>query len=138
MEQKLEDVTAVIPMLVCRDGAAEIEFCKRAFGAVELSRRAESDQTIVHATLSIGPVMVMVHGEVTKLASRAPDSNGSSPVVIYIYVKDVDAVIERAVAAGAKILIPAKDQFWGDRVGRIIDPAGHVWNVAARVKETHH
>ena len=82
--------------------------------------------------------MVMVHGEVAKLASRAPDSNGSSPVVIYIYVKDVDAVIERAMAAGAKILIPAEDQFWGDRVGRIIDPAGHVWNVAARVKETHH
>ena len=67
-------------------------------------------------------------------ASRAPQSDGSSPVVIYIYVNDVDTVIERAVAAGARILIPAQDQFWGDRVGRIIDPSGHVWNVASRIK----
>jgi PhnB protein len=122
----------VIPMLVCRDAAAEIEFCTAAFAAEELSRRTAPDGSVVHATLSIGGAMVMVHGEYPHLASRAPETDGSSSVVIYVYVDDADAVIERAVAAGARILMPAANQFWGDRVGRIIDPSGHAWNVAAR------
>ena len=126
--------TSVIPMLVCRDGASEIDFCKSAFGALELSRRAGQDGTVLHATLAIGGAMIMVHGEYPTLASQAPEPDGSSSVVIYLYVKDVDATIERAVIAGAKILIPAANQFWGDRVGRIIDPSGHVWNVATHVE----
>jgi PhnB protein len=127
----------VIPMLVCPDGASEIAFCKAAFGAEELSRRAAADGTVVHATLSVGGSIFMIHGEVPNLASRAPEPDGSSPVVLYLYVADADAVIERAVAARARILIPAADQFWGDRVGRIIDPAGHVWNVATRITPPH-
>jgi PhnB protein len=118
-------------MLVCRDGASEIDFCRAAFGAVELTRRLAPDGAVVHATLKVGGFMIMVHGEFPNLASRAPQSDGSSPVVVYMYVEDVDAVIERAVAAGAKVLMPATNAFWGDRVGRIIDPSGHVWNVAA-------
>ncbi len=128
-----DNVAMLIPMLVCRDGAFEIDFCKTAFGAAELSRRLAPDGSVVHATLSIGQAMIMIHGEFPSLASRAPEPDGSSPVVIYVYVDDADAVIERAVAAGAKVLIPAANQFWGDRVGRVIDPSGHVWNVAARV-----
>jgi PhnB protein len=122
----------VIPMLVCRDAAAEIGFCKAAFGAVELSRRSAQDGTVVHATLAIGDSLLFVHDESPHLASRAPQPDGSSSVVIYIYLVDVDAVIERAVAAGARVLLPATDVSWGDRVGRIVDPAGHVWNVATR------
>jgi PhnB protein len=80
--------------------------------------------------------MVMIEKEWPTVASRAPQPDGSSPVVIYVYVEDVDKVIERAVAAGAKVLLPAKDQFWGDRTGRIIDPSGHVWTVSTRVEET--
>jgi PhnB protein len=128
-------VRVVIPMLVCLDGASEIDFCKTAFGAVELSRRSSPDGTVVHATLTIGESMLMIHGEFPALASRAPQSDGSSPVVIYIYVDDVDSVTARAVGAGARVLIPVANQFWGDRVGRIIDPAGHVWNIATRVGE---
>jgi PhnB protein len=124
----------VIPMLVCRDAAAEIEFCKAAFGAVEMSRRPAQDGTVIHALLNIGGAMIMVHGDLPSLASRAPQPDGSSPVVIYLYVEKVDAVIEQAVDAGARVLMPAQDQFWGDRVGRIIDPAGHVWNVSTRVE----
>jgi PhnB protein len=90
------------------------------------------DGTVVHATLAIGKDMVMVHDESPHLASRAPGLDGSSPVVIYIYMENVDAVMERAVAAGAKVLIAAADRFWGARVGRIIDPAGHVWNVTTK------
>jgi PhnB protein len=125
----------VIPMLVCLDAAAEIDFCKTAFGAAELSRRTAPNGAVIHATLRIGPAIIMVHDDSPHLASRAPQSDGSSSVVIYLYVEDADTVMERAVAAGARILLPAENQFWGDRVGRIIDPSGHVWNVAARIKK---
>jgi PhnB protein len=125
-----ESGQVVIAMLVCHDAASEIDFCKTTFGAVELARRTAPDGSVVHATLTIGAAMIMIHGEFPALASRAPQSDGSSPVVIYVYVDDVDKIIERAVGAGARVLIPAADQFWGDRVGRIIDPSGHVWNVA--------
>ena len=131
-----DNSSIVIPMLVCRDVSAEIDFCKTAFAAAELSRRPGPDGAVVHALLTIGGAMVMIHGEFPTLASRAPQPDGSSPVVIYLYVQDVDAVLERAVAAGASVLLPAKNQFWGDRTARILDAAGHVWNIATRVEET--
>jgi PhnB protein len=122
-------------MLVCRDAASEIEFLKAAFGAVELSRRSAADGSVLHATLGIGELLLMLHGETERLASRAPQPDGSSPVVVYLYLEGVDAAMARAVAAGAGILTPVADQFWGDRMGRIVDPSGHVWNVASRVDE---
>jgi PhnB protein len=120
-------------MLICLDAGSEIEFCRLAFDAQELSRRSGQDGTVVHATLQVGSTMFMVHGEYPHLNSRAPKRDGSSSVVIYIYVDDVDAVIDRAVGAGAVVLLPATNQAWGDRVGRIVDLAGHVWNVAAHI-----
>lgn len=123
----------IIPMLVCRDANAELEFCRRAFGASELSRRSAQDGSLIHATLMIHQSLIMVHNESPHLASRAPLADGSSSVVTYLYDDNVDEIINRAVAAGARILMPAEDQFWGDRVGRIIDPAGHVWNIASRI-----
>ena len=129
-----EVVRAVIPMLVCRDAASEIEFCKAAFGAVELSRRSGPDGKAMHATLGIGEVLIMIHDESPTLASRAPQPDGSSSVVIYLYIDAVDTVIERARMAGATVQIPVADKFWGDRMGRLVDPAGHVWNVATRAK----
>ena len=128
--------SVMIPMLVCRDVAAAIDFCKTTFGALEVVRRPDSAGTVVHALLTIGPAMVIIEGEWPTLTSRAPQPDGSSPVVIFVYVEDVDKVIERAVAAGAKILLPVQNQFWGDRTGRIIDPSGHVWIIATRVEET--
>lgn len=126
-------VRAIVPMLVCADAAAEIDFCKAAFGAVELSRRSDDDGRVTHATLGIGELLIMVHGETPHLTSRAPLTDGSSPVVIYLYLEDADGVVARAVAAGARIVTPIADQFWGDRMGRIVDSQGHVWNVASRV-----
>jgi PhnB protein len=131
-----DNSSVVIPMLVCRNVAAEIDFCKTALGAVELGRRPGPDGTAVHALMTIGGAMIIIEGEWPMLASRAPPADGSSPVVIFVYVDDVDAVFERAVAAGAKVLLPVKDQFWGDRTGRIIDPSGHVWTIATRIEET--
>ena len=130
--QTTQHVMGVIPMLICRDGAAEVEFCARAFGAVELSRRSAEDGTVIHATLRVANALLMVHGEVASLPSLAPAADGSSPVVIYLYVEDVDGTLERAIAAGARLTLPAVDAPWGDRVGRIVDPEGHVWNVASR------
>ena len=128
--------SVMIPMLVCRDVAAAIEFCKTTFGAMEVVRRPDPEGAVAHALLTIGPAMVILQGEWPALASRAPQPDGSSPVVIFVYVEDVDKVTERAVAAGAKILLPVQNQFWGDRTARIIDPSGHVWTIATRVEET--
>src|ERR1700731_5120186 len=95
-----EGVSVVMPMLVCRDAAAAIDFCKTTFGAVELVRRPGPDGTVAHALLTIGGAMIMIEGEWPSLSSRAPQPDGSSPVVIYVYVEDVDRGVERAVAAG--------------------------------------
>ena len=86
--------------------------------------------------MTIGPAMIMIESEWPTLTSRAPNPDGSSPVVIFVYVEDVDRTVERAIAAGAQVLIPAQDQFWGDRIAWIMDPSGHVWTIATRIEET--
>jgi PhnB protein len=80
--------------------------------------------------------MIMIDAEWPGVASRAPQLDGSSPVVIYVYVEDVDKTVERAVAGGAKVLIPVANQFWGDRIGWVMDPLGHVWTIATRIEVT--
>ena len=131
-----EGVQAVLPMLVCRDVATEIDFCKTTFNAIEKVRRPGPDGKAAHAALTINEAMIMLECEWPSVSSRPPQTDGSSPVIIYVYVENVDSAIERAVAAGGKILIPAKDQFWGDRTARIIDPEGHVWMISSRIEET--
>jgi len=131
-----DGVPVLMPMLVCRDVAAEIDFCKTTFGAVELVRRPGPDGAVAHAAMMIGPAMFMIEAQWPTLASRAPQADGSSPVVLYVYVEAVDKVVERAVASGAKVLLPVKNQFWGDRTARIMDPSGHVWTISTRVQET--
>ncbi len=128
--------SVIIPRLVCRDPAAEIDFCASTFHAVEGVRRPGPDGTVAHALMTIGPAMIMIEREWPVLPSRAPARDGSSPVVIYVYVEDVDKTVERARAAGAQVLIPPKDQFWGDRTAWITDPSGHVWTIATRIEET--
>lgn len=131
-----EGASVVMPMLVCRDAGAELDFCKTTFDAVERVRRPGPDGAVAHALVTIGGAMVMIEGEWATLDSRAPKVDGSSPVVMYVYVGNVDLVVERAVAAGAKVLVPIRDQFWGDRTGRIMDPSGHVWIISTRIEET--
>ena len=129
-----DDVAAVMPMLVCHDVAAMLDFCKSTFGAAEQLRLPGTDGTIVHGALTIGEAMILFEGESPTVTSRSPAPDGSSPVVIHVYVPDVDEVVERAVAAGAEILIPVADQFYGDRCGRVMDPSGHVWLIASRIE----
>ena len=128
--------STIIPRLVCRDPAAAIDFCVGSFGAIERLRRPGPDGRVAHAMLTIGPAMLMIEGEWPTLPSRAPQADGSSPVVLYLYVEDVDRTVERMVAHGAKVLVPLQNQFWGDRIAWIMDPSGHVWTVATRVEET--
>ena len=131
-----EGASVVIPRLVCRDPAAAIDFCVRTFRAIECGNRPGPDGTVAHAMLTIGPAMLMIEAEWPTLTSRAPKPDGSSPVVIYVYVPDVDETVDRAVANGAQVLVPLQDQFWGDRIAWIMDPSGHVWTVASRIEET--
>jgi len=130
-----EGSSVVMPRLFCRDPGVELEFCKTTFRAEELVRRLGPDGGISHALIKIGGEMIMIESEWPGFGNRAPQMDGSSPVAIFVYIEDVDKVLERAVAAGAKILVPAANQFWGDRIGWIMDPSGHVWTVATRVEE---
>jgi PhnB protein len=130
------NTSIIIPRLVCRDPASEIDFCVRAFEAVELNRRPGPDGSVAHALLTIGPEMIMVEAEWPSLPSRAPAADGTSPVVIFVYVPDVDQTVERASACGAKVLVPLENQFWGDRIAWLMDPSGHVWTVATRIEQT--
>lgn len=129
-------ISPVMAMLVCRDVAAEIEFCKASFAATELNVRHAPDGRVAHALLSLSGAHVMIEAEWPSLASRAPRVDGSSPVVMFVYVEDIDATFARAVAAGAQTLLPPQDQFWGDRTCRVLDPSGHVWTIASRIEKT--
>lgn len=131
-----ENTSLVMPRLVCRDASAEMAFCTRTFDAEELNRRPGPDGTVAHGLLKIGDAMIMIEAEWPSLPSRAPNPDGTSPVVIFVYVPDVDSTVERAVANGAQMLVPLQNQFWGDRLAWFMDPAGHVWTVASRIEDT--
>lgn len=131
-----ENSSVVIPRLVCRDPAGESQFCVEVLRATALGHRTGPDGSIAHALMQIGPAMIMIEAEWPTLPSKAPPTDGSSPVVIFVYVEDVDQTVERAVELNAQVLVPAQDQFWGDRTAWIMDPAGHVWTIATRIEET--
>jgi len=131
-----DNSSVVMPRLFCRDPVAEIEFCKHTFGAVEINRRSGPDGTVAHALVTIGPQMVMIESEWPALTSRAPNPDGSLPVVIFVYVEDVDRAVECATSMGAKVSMPLTNQFWGDRTAWVMDPSGHVWTIATRIEET--
>ena len=126
----------VIPMLVCRNPEAEIEFCERVLQAEVGVRRPGPDGKTIHAALELGEARIIIQAEFPQLASTAPELDGSSPVVIFVYVEDVDQAVEMTLAAGGSVLLPAQDQFWGDRSARVMDPSGHVWTIASRIEDT--
>ena len=126
----------IIPRLVCRDAAAEIAFLTDVFHAKVGVQRPARDGRVAHAMLLFDSAMLMVESEWPEVPSRAPSADGSSPVVIYVYVANVDGTVAHAVERGAVLLAPVTTQFWGDRTGWIMDPSGHVWTVASRVEQT--
>jgi uncharacterized glyoxalase superfamily protein PhnB len=125
----------VTPHLIC-DGASEaIEFYKKAFNAVEMIRMPGPDGKLMHACIRIGDSAVMLMDESPRWGALGPRALKGSPVTIHLNVEDVDAVVERAAAAGAKITMPVQDMFWGDRYGVVQDPFGHNWSVATHVRD---
>jgi PhnB protein len=124
--------------LVVDDAAAAIEFYKQAFGAEEMGRLGGPDGKIVHAALIVNGAMVMLNDdfpEMTGGKSMTPTSLGGSGVTIHLqFPDDVDARFQRALDAGATVVAPVEDQFWGDRYGVLRDPFGHFWSLAHQVR----
>jgi PhnB protein len=123
------------PYLAIRDAAKALELYKKAFGAKERMRLAGPDGKIMHAEIEIAGGLVMLCDEFPEWEMLSPQHLGGSPVVLHVYVPDVDATFKQAEAAGCKVAMPPKDQFYGDRSGRVIDPFGHIWSFATHVED---
>jgi uncharacterized glyoxalase superfamily protein PhnB len=127
----------ITPHLVIKGASEAIEFYKRAFGAEELSRMAmpgaDGQMKVGHAELQVGDSILYLADEFPEYGSTGP--NGHSPVVIHLYVTDVDATFSRAVEAGATATMPVADMFWGDRYGKLVDPFGHNWSIATHLED---
>ena len=130
-----EGMHTVTPHLVCAGAADAIEFYKKAFGATEAGRLPGPNGKLMHAMLHIGDSSLMLVDEMRDCNALGPKALKGSPVTIHLYVEDVDACVERAIAAGAKITMPVEDMFWGDRYGRLEDPFGHQWSVATHKRD---
>ena len=130
-----EGMHTVTPHLVCAGAGAAIDFYKKAFGATETSRMPGPGGKLIHASIRIGDSTVMLVDEMPEWGSLGPKALKGSPVVIHLYVDDVDAFTARAVTAGAKVTMPVADMFWGDRYGQLEDPFGHRWSVATHIRD---
>lgn len=130
------DHATVIPGLVIRGAARAIDFYKAVFGAEEIMRLPYPDgSALMHAELKIRDSVLMLGDEAPHWGAYSPAALNGSPVTLLLYVEDADAVFAKAVALGAKVLMPPSDTFWGDRMGKFADPFGHQWMVATRKEE---
>ena len=118
------------PYLVVDGASKALEFYKHAFGAAERMRLPAPGGRVGHAEITIGDSIIMLADEHPEMGARGPRAHGGTPVSLVLYVADVDATVKRAVAAGAQIVNPVEDKFYGDRMGTIEDPFGHRWHVA--------
>ncbi len=125
----------VTPYLIIKGAAEAIDFYRRAFGATELFRMESPDRKIGHAEIKVGDSIIMLADEFPDMGYSGPQTLGGSAVSILLYVADVDARFNQAVAAGAKVQRPVKDQFYGDRAGTLVDPFGHVWTIATHKED---
>ena len=123
----------VTAYLIIRDAVAALEFYREAFGAIEVMRLMGADGRILHAELTLGDSRIMLAEE--NETFRSPHSFSGTTVSLMMYVPNVDAAFERAIAAGIKILRPVADQFYGDRAGTLEDPFGHIWTLATHKED---
>lgn len=121
--------------LIVKDAASALDFYKKAFGATELMRLAGPGGKVMHAEIKIGDSPIMLADEFPEMGARSPQSLGGSPVSLLLYVEDVDARFNQAIAAGATVQRAVKDQFYGDRSGTLVDPFGHVWSIATHKED---
>ncbi len=127
----------ITPALIVREGVKALEFYAEVFQATERTRFPGPGGTIAHAEIEVGDSVVIVEGESAYLGTKAPPAGGldGSPTFLFIYVEDVDAVVEKAVKLGATLKRPPQDQFYGDRDAYIVDPFGHGWTIATHVED---
>jgi len=130
-----EGYSTATPYLIIKGAAEAIEFYKRAFGATEMLRMADPQGRVGHAEFRIGDSVIMLADEHPAMGYRGPRALGGSSVSILLYLEAVDAVFERATKAGAKVLRPVANQFYGDRSGTLEDPFGHIWTIATHVED---
>lgn len=134
----IEFQPSVSPHLVVDDAAAAIDFYVKAFDAVELGRVPGPGGKLIHAALTINGATIMLNDdfpEMTDGKSTTPTALGGSPVTIHLQVTDVDEKFKKVVDAGATVVMPLEDQFWGDRYGAVRDPFGHLWSLGQPVRE---
>jgi PhnB protein len=125
----------VTPYLIVRDAARALDFYAKAFGAVELFRFPCPDGKIMHAEFKIGDSPIMLADEFPEMGAVSPQTRGGCTSSILLYVKDVDAMAKQAIAAGATVVRPVKDQFYGDRAGTFTDPFGHQWTISTHIED---
>jgi PhnB protein len=135
VKQIPEGYEAPTAYLIVKDGAAAIDFYKKAFGAKEVMRMPGPDGKIGHADLRIGGGHIMLADEDATMGVKAPKGNDMLPVSLLIYCDNVDDVVKRAASAGATVIRPVADQFYGDRTGGLRDPFGHLWYVATHIED---
>jgi PhnB protein len=126
---------SVTPHLVVREAAQAIEFYKKAFGAEEIRRAPGPDGKIMHAEMQLGDSHVYLNDEFPAMGALSPLSLNGTPVTIHLWFEDVDEAYRRALEAGARMVMPLADQFWGDRYGIVADPFGHHWSMASHVRD---
>lgn len=130
-----EGTHTITAHLSIRGAGAAIEFYQKAFGAQVLGVNKTPDGKVMHATLKIGDSRLMLADEFPGMGTPSPQALGGSPVVLNVYVEDVDSLWNRAIAAGAKVTMPLDNQFWGDRYGQIVDPFGQSWALGSHVED---
>lgn len=130
-----EGYHTLTPYLAVDDAAQAIEFYERAFGAKERSRMPGPDAKIAHAELEIGDSVVMLSDPFPQSSLKPPKDLGGTSMGVFLYVEDVDAAVQRALAAGATVTMPVEDMFWGDRFGTVADPFGHTWQIATHKED---
>ncbi len=125
----------VTPYLIIKGAAKAIDYYKNVFDAKVVVRMDGPNGTVGHAELQIGDSRIMLADENPQMGNRSAESIGGSPVSLYVYLPDCDKVVDKAAAAGAKVLKPVADQFYGDRSGFIQDPFGHLWGIATHKED---
>lgn len=126
----------VTPHLTVRDASAMIAFYKKAFGAVESSRALGPDgKTILHAEIQIGDSIVFLNDEFPDMGALSPLTTKGTAVTLHLYVEDADKQFQQAVSAGAEVVMPLANQFWGDRYGIVKDPSGHQWSIGTHLED---
>lgn len=126
---------SVTPFLIIRDANRALDYYRDAFGAEVIQQYRHHNGDLMHGEIEIGDSRIMISEEQPSTGCLSPQALKNTPVSLYLYVKDVDAFVAKAVQAGCQIKMPIGDMFWGDRVAQLVDPFGHIWSIATHTTD---